>query len=74
MDTIDQIFELRAELHGCRLTKAERAKAKAELAALIAQSRAEGKRSVKTPSQAAARWTSAGVQFQGSRSAICRAG
>lgn len=41
MDTIDQIFELRAELHGCHLTKAERAKAKAELAALIAQPRAE---------------------------------
>lgn len=41
MDTIDQIFELRAELHGCRLTKAERAKAKAELAALIVQSQAE---------------------------------
>lgn len=41
MDTIDQLFELRVELHGCRLTKAEHANAKAELAALIAQSRAE---------------------------------
>ncbi len=41
MDTIDQIFELRAELHGCRLTKAERTNAKAELAALIMQSQAE---------------------------------
>ena len=34
----------------------------------------EGKRSVKTPSQAAARWTSAGVQFQGSSSASCWSG
>jgi hypothetical protein len=37
MDITTQIFELRAELDGCLLTKAERTKAKAELAALIAQ-------------------------------------
>jgi hypothetical protein len=47
MDTIDQILELRAELHGCLLTKAERAKAKAELAALIAQEQAEAEKFAK---------------------------
>jgi hypothetical protein len=41
MHTIDQIFELRAELHSCFLTKAERAKAEADLAALIAHEQAE---------------------------------
>jgi hypothetical protein len=41
MGTIDQIFELRAEFHSCFLTKAERAKAKAELASLIAQEQAD---------------------------------
>ena len=35
---------------------------------------AAGKRSVKAPGQAAARFRSAGFQFQGSSSAICRAG
>jgi hypothetical protein len=41
MHTIDQIFELRAELPSCFLTKAERAKAKADLAGLIAQDQAD---------------------------------
>lgn len=44
MHTIDQILELQAELHGCFLTKAERAKAKIELAALIAQQQAEARK------------------------------
>jgi hypothetical protein len=44
MATIDQIFELRAELHSCFFTKAERAKAKAELASLIAQERADAEK------------------------------
>jgi len=43
----DQIHQLRAELHSCFLTKAERAKAKAELAALIAQEQAESERNAK---------------------------
>ena len=47
MDITTQIFELRAELHGCLLTKAERAKAKAELAALIAQEQAEAEKFAK---------------------------
>ena len=45
MHTIDQILELQAELHGCfPLTKAERAKAKIELAALITQQQAEARK------------------------------
>jgi hypothetical protein len=44
MDIITQIFELRAELYGCLLTKAERAQAKAELAALIARQQAEAEK------------------------------
>ena len=40
----DQIQELRAELRSCFFTKAERAKAQAELAALIAQEQAESKK------------------------------
>ncbi|MBB4232337.1 hypothetical protein [Rhizobium mongolense] len=40
MTTIDQVNELRAELRSCYFTKEERAKAEAELAALIAQARA----------------------------------
>jgi hypothetical protein len=47
MGTIDQIFELRAELHSCFLTKAERAKAKAELASLIAQEQADAEKFAK---------------------------
>jgi hypothetical protein len=47
MDITTQIFELRAELYGCLLTKAERAKAKAELAALIAQEQAEAEKFAK---------------------------
>jgi hypothetical protein len=47
MDITTQIFELRAELYGCLLTKAERAKAKAELAALIAQQQAEAEKLAK---------------------------
>ncbi|EPR21147.1 hypothetical protein L905_06970 [Agrobacterium sp. TS43] len=41
MTTIDQINELRAELRSCYFTKTERAMAKAELAALVAQAQAE---------------------------------
>ncbi len=41
MLTIDQISELHAELQGCFFTKAERAKAKAELAALLAHEQVE---------------------------------
>ncbi|WP_431323442.1 hypothetical protein [Rhizobium sp. YTU87027] len=41
MTTIDQINELRAELQGCFFTRQERAVAEAELAALMAQARAE---------------------------------
>jgi hypothetical protein len=44
MATIDQIFELRAELHSCFFTKAERAKAKAQLASLIARERADAEK------------------------------
>ncbi len=40
----DQIHQLRAELRSCFLTKAERAKAQAELAALIAQEQAESEK------------------------------
>jgi len=40
----DQINELRAELHGCFLTKVERVQAKAELAALIAKEQAESEK------------------------------
>lgn len=47
MDITTQIFELRAELYGCLLTKNERAKAKAELAALIAQEQAEAEKFAK---------------------------
>lgn len=47
MDIITQIFELRAELYGCLLTKAERAKAKAELAALIVRQEAEAEKFAK---------------------------
>jgi hypothetical protein len=47
MDITTQIFELRAELYGCLLTKAERIKAKAELAALIAQQQAEAEKLAK---------------------------
>ena len=43
----DQIHQLRAELHSCFLTKAERAKAQAGLAALIAQEQAESEKSAK---------------------------
>jgi hypothetical protein len=43
----DQIQQLRAELHGFFLTKAERAKGQAELAALIAQERAESEKRAK---------------------------
>ncbi len=43
----DQIQQLRAELHSCFLTKAERAKAKAELAALIAQEQAQSEKRAK---------------------------
>jgi hypothetical protein len=41
----DQIHQLRAELHSCFLTKAERAKAQAELAALIAHEQTESEKS-----------------------------
>lgn len=44
MDITTQIFELWAELYGCLLTKAERAQAKAELAALIARQQAEAEK------------------------------
>jgi hypothetical protein len=47
MDITTQIFELRAELYGCLLTKAERAKAKTELAALIARQQAEAEKFAK---------------------------
>ncbi|WCK80380.1 MULTISPECIES: hypothetical protein [Rhizobium/Agrobacterium group] len=41
MTTLDQINELRAELRSCYFTKAERAMAEAELAALVAKAQAE---------------------------------
>jgi len=43
----DQINELRAELHGCFLTKVERVQAKVELAALIAQEQAKSEKRAK---------------------------
>jgi len=40
----DQIHQLQAELHSCFFTKVERAKAQAELAALIAQEQAKSEK------------------------------
>ena len=43
----DQIHQLQAELHSCFFTKVERAKAQAELAALIAQEQAKSEKRAK---------------------------
>jgi len=43
----DQIHQLQTELHSCFFTKVERAKAQAELAALIAQEQAKSEKRAK---------------------------